>query len=235
MTRNLLIIGAGGHAREIAALVDDINRAATGNGAAPPWRLAAFLIDPGHAAPSSLRGVPVRIGMAVLREFPDAALTVAVGDPRLRLDLAQRLSADGGSGDWGPADGGPGVGNRFATLVHPAAWVSEQAVIGLGCQIMAGALVNADARLGDHVVLNLGASVSHDCRLEDGVTLGPGARMAGGARAARGVSIGMGAMVLPGVALGEGAVAGAGAVVTRPVPAGATVAGVPAKTMGGHA
>jgi len=45
----------------------------------------------------------------------------------------------------------------------------------------------------------------------------------------RGASIGSGALIFGGVTIGENAVVGAGAVVTRDVPAGATVAGVPAR------
>lgn len=43
--------------------------------------------------------------------------------------------------------------------------------------------------------------------------------------------IGTGAIILPGIEIGENAVVGAGAVVTRDVPAGTTVAGVPAKEL----
>jgi UDP-2-acetamido-3-amino-2,3-dideoxy-glucuronate N-acetyltransferase len=45
----------------------------------------------------------------------------------------------------------------------------------------------------------------------------------------RGASIGSGAVILGGVRIGERAMIGAGAVVTRNVPAGATIAGNPAR------
>ncbi|HYX43287.1 MAG TPA: hypothetical protein VE821_16390, partial [Pyrinomonadaceae bacterium] len=46
-----------------------------------------------------------------------------------------------------------------------------------------------------------------------------------------GASIGTGAVVLGGLEIGAGAIVGAGAVVTRNVPAGAIVAGNPARVL----
>jgi UDP-2-acetamido-3-amino-2,3-dideoxy-glucuronate N-acetyltransferase len=47
----------------------------------------------------------------------------------------------------------------------------------------------------------------------------------------RGASIGSGAVLLCGITIGEEAMIGAGSVVTRDVPAGATVAGNPARLL----
>lgn len=143
---------------------------------------------------------------------------VAIGNPygRQRLRLHDYLSA---------------AGLVPVTVIHPTAFVASDAVLGAGCQILAGAVVTAEARLGRQCIVNTKASVDHECVLADGVEVAPGATLCGLVRVERNGWVCAGAVVLPRLTVGEDAVVGAGAVVIRDVPAGVTVVGVPAKPL----
>ena len=114
-------------------------------------------------------------------------------------------------------------------LVHPRATLSPSVPMGAGTLVVAGSIVNADARIGRGVILNTGCSIDHDCVLEDFVHVSPGARLAGGVSVGQRSWIGIGAVVKEGVQIGAGAVIAAGAAVIEDVEDGARVAGVPAK------
>jgi sugar O-acyltransferase (sialic acid O-acetyltransferase NeuD family) len=116
-----------------------------------------------------------------------------------------------------------------AIAVHPAAYVAADAVLGAGCQVLAGAIVGSEARLGEACIVNTGASVDHECVLEAGVHLAPGAVLTGVVRVGEGTLIGPNAVVLPRLTIGRDVIIGAGAVVTRHVPDGVVVYGNPAR------
>lgn len=115
------------------------------------------------------------------------------------------------------------------TVVHQRAFVTEEALIGEGCQILAMSAVCAGAKLGEAVIVNTKASVDHDCTIADGVHIAPGATLAGEVVVDEFAFIGAGAIVLPRLHIGANAIVGAGAVVTRNVAAGETVTGNPAR------
>jgi len=115
------------------------------------------------------------------------------------------------------------------TAIHPTAWVAKNAIIGAGCQIMAGAVITEETVIGNECIINTKASVDHECILDDGVEIAPGATLCGCIHIGVNGWICAGATVLPRIKIGEDAIVGAGAVVIKDVPAGITVVGVPAK------
>jgi len=114
---------------------------------------------------------------------------------------------------------------KWATIIHPAAVVSNYALIGEGTAVMAGAVIQANAQIGNHVIINTKASVDHDCAVGDYTLIAPGVTVCGGVKVGTECLIGAGATLIPGVEIGDGCYVGAGAVVLRNVPAGEKVFG----------
>jgi serine O-acetyltransferase len=107
------------------------------------------------------------------------------------------------------------------------------------------AMMSAQISIGDPVVVEAGVYIIHGQFVADGlieihtgavigpfVTIGLRSGDVQGATIEPNVSIGTGAKVIGGVRIGAGAQVGANAVVVDDVPAGATVAGAPARPVG---
>ena len=114
------------------------------------------------------------------------------------------------------------------TVIHETAWVAGNAVIGPGCQIMAGAIVGAEARLSRQCIVNTNASIDHETVMEEGAEVAPGATVCGLVTLGKNTWIGAGATVLPRITIKDDTIIGAGAVVTRDFPANVIATGVPA-------
>jgi sugar O-acyltransferase (sialic acid O-acetyltransferase NeuD family) len=121
------------------------------------------------------------------------------------------------------------LGYESLTVVHPRAFVADDAKIGSGCQVLALAAVCAGSILGESVIVNTAASIDHDCIIGNGVHIAPGAKLAGEVVVENFAFVGTGAVVLPRIRIGTNAIVGAGAVVTKDVAAGMTVIGNPAR------
>jgi len=207
------LFGPGGLGREVLQLLRDL--AAAGQECTP----LAFLVDPDSPAPAALHGLNVhRDAVAFLRADPGVSVVVTLGDPVARARVVARLEA--------------ALGPRFATLIHPGAWLGDSVEIGAGSVVMAGTTATTEVQLGRHVLLNPGCHLAHDTVLADFATLAPAVALAGGVEVGAGASLGIGARVLPRLRIGAGARVGAGAVVVRDVAPGETVAGVPARVLG---
>lgn len=198
----LMILGAGGFAKEVADVVFR-----TGH------EIAGFFEEQ-----PSRRDCPAR-GAPLFSEIPTAGfdgIVVGVGDSALRRRFFTMFADD----------------HECPSLVDPSAVVSRLARVGRGSLVMQGCVVNADAVVGQNVLLNVGCCVAHDCTVGDHAHLAPSVMLGGGSHVGAGAFCGTSAVVLPKKRVGDWAVCGAGAVVTHDIPDGAIAYGAPARVVG---
>lgn len=122
------------------------------------------------------------------------------------------------------------AGYKFLSLRHPASVISSlHGGLGMGTQVLAGAIINAGACLHDNVLVNTRAVVEHDCAVGAHSHIASGAVLCGGCQVGENVHVGAGAVVIQGMVIGTGALIASGAVVTKNVAPYTLVAGVPAR------
>ncbi len=120
-------------------------------------------------------------------------------------------------------------GYQFLTVVHPNAFVAADVKLGEGCQVMAGAIIQAGCDIADNVVINTKASIDHDCRIGRHVHVAPGVTCSGGVSIGDLCHIGTGAVLIQKISLVDQVLVAAGAVVVTTVVAPCMMRGVPAK------
>ena len=205
MGRGLVIVGTGGMGREAAAWVADVGRADD---------LVGFLDDDPGSHGQEVARLPVLGGTSWLDEHPDVEVVVAIGTPRVREAVVDRILA---------------AGVLLATIVHPSAVIGPRVRLGPGTIVCPGAMLSCDVTVGRAAIINYGAMVGHDGVLGEACFLAPGVHLAGNVTVGPRADVGIGASVIQGVTIGADAVVGAGAVVIHDVPEGVTAVGVPAR------
>ena len=209
--RDLLVVGAGGFARETIEAVHAINEQA------PTWRLLGLLDDDPSRHGLRFAGVPV-IGIPELvHDHPDAAVVICTGRPddyASRYRLASRLAL--------PVE-------RYGTIVHPAASLAGSCVVGAGSVLLAHVTATSEVVIGRQVCVMPQVVLTHDDLVGDWVTLASGVRVGGAARIGSGAYLGSGALIREGLQIGAWSMIGMGSVVTRDVPDRRVWFGAPAR------
>jgi sugar O-acyltransferase (sialic acid O-acetyltransferase NeuD family) len=203
----IIIVGAGGFGREVLQW------------ARHAWpehvaKIAGFLSeDPtklnGHGTNLPILGSPEDFGPR-----PTDGLLLAIGIPRVRRQVAERLEARGA---------------RFLTLIHPTAIVADTAEVGLGTVICPYAIVSDSVRLGRFVLVNYHASLAHDASAGEFSILSPYSGLGGNASIEVDVFLSMHVTVGPRVHVASGAVVSANSCVLQHSPPNSMIYGVPGR------
>lgn len=206
--RPLVIVGAGGHAREMAQLVADVN------GKDLQYELIGFFDD--HIPTGTMiAGMPVLGPTQDAKTLArDSLFVLGIGAPPSKIKLASRLLD---------------AGLKPVTLVHPSAVLGRNVTLGSGTIVCAGCILTCDVAVDAFVTINVACTLSHDSTIGRYTTLAPGVHITGGVTVGAGCDLGVGLVTVQGVEIGEWSIIGAGAVITANLPANVTAVGVPAR------
>ncbi|HAD97317.1 MAG TPA: hypothetical protein DCG19_07910 [Cryomorphaceae bacterium] len=207
---NLIIVGAGGFGREVAAMLKH-----------PVFQdeyaIEGF-VDDGKDGGEKINDLLVLGDVDwLLTRKKTAAVVLAIGDPSVKKSIYTKLTVN------------PVL--HFPNIVHPGASLHDRDNIrfGKGNIIGEGNIFTTNIAAGDFNLVNLSCTVGHDVQMGSFCSIMPGVNISGGTILKDEVYIGTGARLINAITLHSKCVIGAGALVRTDVPTGKTFVGVPAR------
>ncbi len=210
--KKLIIIGGKGNALSIASMVESNNQLN------PEWEILGFFNDSdaigSYIGDYQVIGRPEDMKSEKYNDvnYIYALITLPYGE-----NNTKRLEEIGL-----PLE-------RFATIIHHSAYVSQYSQIGFGVVIMPFVYIGPNTRISNHVTLLAGSSLGHDSVLNDYSYLGNNAIIGAYVTVGKGVFIGTNATIIERVTLNEWCAVGIGSVIIRDVETKKVVAGNPAR------
>lgn len=209
MSKNLILLGGGGHCQSV--------------------------IDAAESAGYTIMGIldmPEIVGQKVL-QYPiigtddlipsladKAEFVITVGQIKnnnTRVKLAELVQQASG---------------KFATIIASDAYVSKYATIGEGTVVLHKAVVNANAKIGKHVIINTLADIEHNVQIGDFCHISTAAVLNGEVTVGNNVFVGSSSVIHNCKTITDNVVVAAGTVVSRNLINPGIYAGNPIKFYG---
>jgi len=209
--REIIILGAGGLAREVALLIEDINRKGE------VWKLLGYVDKEPDRVGTMVGKYPIMGTESEISGWTGDAV-IAVGNPAQVQGIRAKIRSY------------PGL--TFPNLIHPSVvWDPASTSIGEGNVICAGAVLTVDIKIGSFNILNINSSYGHDVVIGDCCVISPAVAVGGGVEVGTGCLLGMGSQIYQYRSIGPGATVAMGSAVVSDVAANTTVIGVPARRL----
>lgn len=209
--QNIVIIGAGGFARETLDVFEAANEVKS------TYNVLGYIVDTEYGMPGTLiNDRPILGDFDWFTHNSDILAVCAVGAPEIRWRLVSRAVERG---------------VKFISVIHPTVIRTRWMKVGNGSVITAGCILSNQVVIGDHAHINPGSIIGHDVVLEDYASVAPGVRISGNVIIKSGAYVGTGASIIEKKTIGMWSIVGAGSTIVRDVPANVTVVGTPGKVI----
>lgn len=204
MNKNVIIIGAGGHGKVIADIIEK-----SGD------KVLGFLDDNVPINTIIIKEKDIKVlGKLVdiekfISENPNIEFIIGIGNNKIRKGIADTKKL------------------KYYTAIHPSSQIALDVEIGKGSVVMANACINTSAKIGKHCIINTGVIIEHDNVIEDYVHISPNATLCGTVKVGEQTHIGAGVTVKNNTNICSNCIIGCGAVVVKDISKEGTYVGVP--------
>lgn len=202
MPKDVVIIGAGGHAKVIADIVYKSHD-----------NIIGFLDDNPSIQEKKVYLDKKVIGTTKdIDKYKEYYFIIGIGNNSIRENIA--ISHD----------------LKWYIAIHPRAIIASEVLIEGGSVVMAGAIINTGTKIGKHCIINTKSSIDHDNIIEDYVHVSPGATLAGTVHIKEKTWICAGATIINNITIDKNNIIGAGSVVIKNIEEeNGTYVGVPVR------
>jgi sugar O-acyltransferase (sialic acid O-acetyltransferase NeuD family) len=194
MKRNIILIGAGGHAKSCIDLIQsstDFN--------------IKYIIGLKKELGRNIFGIKVMDNQKNLNELKKIAKYAIIGLGQIksykkRKDYFLKLKR---------------YGFKIPKIISKNAILSKYSFIDEGTVVMNGSIINANVNIGKNCIINTKSLIEHDCDIGDNVHISTGAIINGGVKIGSGSFIGSGAVIIQDIKIGKNCIIGAGKLVKK--------------------
>ena len=201
MNKRVIILGAGGHAKVIAEIINKSNDL-----------LIGFLDDNEDIQDKTIYQDKKVIGkINDYTKYQDVEFIIGIGNNQTRKKLSN-------------------LDLNWYTAIHPNTVIASDVTINEGTVIMPGVIINPGTTIGKHCIINTSSSIDHDNIIEDYVHISPGSHLAGTVTVKECTWICTGVTIINNITIESNNIIGAGSVVIKNITeTNSTYVGVPAK------
>ncbi len=208
--KNIVIIGSGGFAKEVAFLIEDINKLQN------KWNFLGFIDE--KVGENNGKYQIFQNDEWLLSYKEEIYVVIGLGNPSLIKKLHDKFSQNHNI--------------HFPNLIHPTVigdW--ERIKIGIGNIICAGNIFTTDIEIGSFNIFNLSCTIGHDSKIGSFNVINPTVNISGGVQLNDEILIGTGSQILQYLEIVDKSIIGAGAVLTKSATEQGIYVGAPAKKL----
>ncbi|MGH1720814.1 NeuD/PglB/VioB family sugar acetyltransferase [Enterococcus casseliflavus] len=204
----LIIIGAGGFAKEIIFLVERNNF----------FTIKGLVDDNYQHLPEEILDYPVLGGIDYLNQIrKNTAIAIGVAKPKIKQMIYHKIKNNGNL--------------FFPNIIDNTALIGREVSFGIGNIIMPYTTFTAHINFGNFNMVNIHSTIGHNSEINNYNSIYPDVNLSGNVRIGSHNEFGVGTKVIQNIKIGNDNITGAGSVVIRNIKDKMKLVGVPAKTI----